>query len=126
MSESSKNEEDRKAAKKKGPSFAEWHAAQLELLEMEQTEGIAKHESKRLQVTKLQLVEVRIGAFGKVNLTLSRDKSLSSCGIQPGNPVRLVCPKWRDVNNQEGEQRGIVKAIDEHMVELICKKGGVS
>lgn len=108
---------------KKNGGFSAWYSKQIDLLTIEQDEGNKKHEQKKLQISKLQLSDVKVGAFGKTYLTLHRDKPITS-GIQVGSPVKLLCPKWAFGEQGEIEHRGIVKSIEEHSIEIICKGVG--
>jgi len=105
--------------------FASWAQSQLNLLQLEQEEGLARHEtcSRKLTVNKLQLSEVRIGAFGKTTLTLSRDKAIPPQALSVGSPVRITCPRWGSEEDPANERRGIVKACEENRIEIICKGG---
>lgn len=106
-------------------TFTSWTESQLGLLQIEQQEGVAKHElsSKKLSVNKLQLSEVRIGSFGKTTLVLTRDKPIPPGALSSGSPVRITCPRWGTEEDPANERRGIIKSCEENRIEVICKSG---
>ena len=96
-----------------------WVESQLELLGLEQEQGLAQHGLEKVTINKLQLSEVKVGTFGKIVLDLERQKLIGAGLISPGSPVRIYSPRWGP--REDTELRGVLKNCTEYTLEIVCK-----
>ena len=96
-----------------------WSEKQSKLLALEQEQGLAQHELRKVIINKLQLSDVRVGSFVKTVLLLERTKPIGVGAISPGSPVRVFSPRWGA--RAETEVIGVVKSCEEYSIEVVCK-----